>query len=79
MQLIARKDSIAQAHEMISVEQITPLNEEESSKLPKEKESSWLDIILDPDQVLPHSMKKLFNDTNKEFKEVFNSELPTAC
>ena len=61
---------------MISVEKITPLNEEESNKLPKEKESSWLDIILDPDQVLPQSIKKLFHDTNKEFKEVFNSELP---
>ena len=78
MQLIARKDSIAQAHEMVLVDQIEPLHEEESNKVPKEKESSWLDIILDPDQVLPQSMKKLFHETNKKFKEVFNSELPNA-
>ena len=76
LQLIARKDNVAQVHQMITVDQIEPLSEIDQANGIKSKEPNWKDIVLDPDQILPPAMQKKFFETNKEFSEVFNSDLP---
>ena len=76
LQLIARKDNVAQIHQMTAIEKIPSLSEEEITIRPKAKEESWRDIILDPDQILPPQMSKSFYEVNKEYACVFNSDLP---
>merc|ERR1711923_660420 len=41
-----------------------------------EKETSFRDVCLDPDNLLNPQVKKAFERTNAEFSQVFQSDLP---
>ena len=49
---------------------------EKSETVPSGEETSWQDISLDPNDLMPKEVKQKFNDTNKAFAAVFRSDLP---
>ena len=76
LQTVARNDKIAQACQLIEIDKIEPLSPEEVQTNPSKQEPTYKDVTIDPDQILPSSVTKMFASTNKEYQEVFNSDLP---
>ena len=76
LQTVARNDKIAQASQLVTIDNIEPLSHQELQKQQRKQDPTYIDVTVDPDQILPASITKQFLALNKEYQEVFNSDLP---
>lgn len=74
-QKVASKDLVAHVLPLVEANQVLMCSEEEFRPRPP-AESSWKDITLDPDNILTSQVKEKFNDINRNFSQVFQSDLP---
>ena len=76
---VARKDNVAEAFPMVNPD-LLPSTTVEATDANQQKiqadETSWREIILDPDCKLSAAIKAKFTCTNKSFAAVFQSDLP---
>ena len=72
---IKGKDFVAEAFPLVKPEEL-PLPEATDVQTPPPEETSWKDISVDPDNMMPPEVKSMFDTTNETFAAVFRSDLP---
>ena len=73
-QTVARKDFVAEAFPLVNPDRLPKHDATPAASSPDE--TSWQDITVDPDNMMPSEVKDLFNNTNEMYAAVFRSDLP---